>query len=62
VGAAIRRATDTVVLRLDEVVEAKADAAVLADTDGWNSIVCLRALKAVHHSPPDARAGASARR
>ena len=46
--AAEDRAADAVVARLDEMVEAEPDAAVLADPDGRDGVVRLRALEAVH--------------
>jgi hypothetical protein len=42
------RAADVVLACLGEMVEAEADAAVLTDGDGRNSVVGFRTLEAVH--------------
>ena len=42
---------DRELARLDQVVEAEADTAVLTDADGRNGVVGLRAFEAVHLAP-----------
>jgi hypothetical protein len=54
VRAAIDRAADPEPMRLDQVVKAESDAAVLANPNSRDCIVSLRALEAVHRKPPQA--------
>jgi hypothetical protein len=51
-SAAVDGATDVKVVRLNQVVEAEPDAAVLADADRGNGVVGLCTLEAVHGAPP----------
>jgi hypothetical protein len=46
--AGVNGATDVELMRLDQVVKAEPDAAVLADADGGDRVVGLCALEAVH--------------
>jgi hypothetical protein len=50
--AGVNGATDVKFVRLNQVIKAEPDAAVLADTDCGNRIVGLCTLEAVHGAPP----------
>jgi hypothetical protein len=50
--AGVNGATDVKFVRLNQVVKAESDAAVLADTNCGDRIVGLCTLEAVHGAPP----------